>query len=330
MSFRDRCDNINGIVQFNEEGILMQCVEPASMLGSNLVVYFDEFTPQQEEQYSTVVDVVDTEQNRLAVYLSIVYNATPLQAWSSLSLQQLTNIWQSLEFWYVLPSDIMPQTPIPNRRPEREAIFYRMPDQVVLEQPYLYTLEDGIPSGQQIEVCHFGSINVSEPYKPIQSFTGTYFYRSRGSGTSISTGPKTLVAWNKVHALVLLGVPNEDIYANAGLRFKTSVKERSRTMTQALALSTVVTEMSQGKCLSVSNSSTSGGLTYYGLGEMGDSFLALQALTQGYSSLQLVREAQFLPVGSRFVNPVGFEFIRLLIPSQASEDLQVDLVGPLV
>lgn len=327
--FRSRCDVVQGIVQFNASGILMQCVAPSDSLDSPLVVYFDEFTPRQEAVYGDVVARDDTEQNRLATYFSIVYGGTPLATWRRLTQRQLTEMWERLELYYILPPDIMPSTPIPIRRPDSEAVFYRVPEDVVLQQEYLYTLSDAAPSGSFVEVVHFGNINVQEPYTPLTSFTGTYFYKSTGSGTSISMGQRTLVAWNKVHALVQLGVTPESIYAEAGPRFRNVVDDYAGMtgFSTAETLQFLVGQLVSGKSLITIGDS--GMYAYFGLGEAGDSFLALQAVTQGYTSIQLVREAQFLPPGSASVPPVGFEIIILLQPQEASRQLQVDLSAPI-
>lgn len=123
--FRARCNNIQGIVQFNEQGVLMQCVEPSDKLGTPLVVYFDEFTPRVSASYGDYISMNDNEHNRLAVYFSIVYNATPLQEWSQLSLEQLTALWKALELYYILPPNIMPKTPIVSKRSPKEPTFWK-------------------------------------------------------------------------------------------------------------------------------------------------------------------------------------------------------------
>jgi len=333
--FRARCDAVNGVVQFNEDGVLMQCVEQQEDLTSPLVVYFDEFTPQQAAINSIPIMQMDTEQNRLATYFSIVYEATPPSAWHSLSLAYLVYLWRALELYWILPPSIMPNTPMTVRRPEGEASFYRIPNMAVIQQRPLYTLDDAAPNNAQVEIVHFGDLNRSLPVKLIETFTGTYFYKATGSGTSISMGDKTLVAWNKVHALTILGATPLQIYENAGYLFTSIVDNYTIVLSSEMdsssafqsALDAVVGLMVDGKSVLELGD---GSITYFGLGENGDSFLALQAITQGYTSIQLMREAQWVPRESNALNPIGYEIIVLDRPAEASSQLMVTLPYPYI
>jgi hypothetical protein len=327
--FRARCDALSGIVQFNEEGALMQCVEPETSLDAPLIIYFNEFTPNEERAYGIVVERNDTEQNRLATYFAIVYEATPLVKWQSLSLPYLTLLWNNLELYYILPDDITPNTPIPSRRPKNEPTFYRIPQDVVLQQKYLYTLSDAAPDNAYMEVIHYGNLNVQLQNPPPNSFTGTYFYKATGSGAAISVGRKSLAAWNKIHALILMGVSPDEIYTNSGPRFKNVIVNRQRLSNTTFdeSLKFVISQLVEGKSI---RRTSSGELQYLGLGENGDAFLATTAVSQGYTSIQLVRESEFLPEGSMgLVPPVGFEIIILVYPQAASSLLQTDLRTPI-
>jgi hypothetical protein len=329
--FRERCDNVDGIVQFNETGLLLQCVAPSNDLEAPTIVYFNELTSQDVQEYTNIVIQAGNDQHsKLAIYFFIVYSSTPFQTWNSYSLYQLANLWNQLELYYILPPEIMPTIPILNRRPSIEPTFYRVPDDVILQQKYLYTLSDAAPNNTSMEVVHFGNLNVTLPNEPLSAFTGTYFYKATGSGVAISMRNKTLVAWNKVHALNILGILPNVIYTESGESFKRNVTEYSNVYNLSLqeALIQVINEMSQGKSIRfIPNDNV---FIYFGLGDMGDSLLATTALSQGYTSIQLVREAQFTPLETNILPPVGYEVIILLPPSEASQELDVDLYYPIL
>lgn len=327
--FRRRCDNVNGVVQFAEDGRLLTCVAPVNVYPPPpLTVYFDEYTSLVGEEAAENLSIEDTEQNRLAVYFSIVYNGTPYRQWSLLSFLELRELYLSLDMYYLFPDDIMPRTPIPRNRPTGEASFYRVPVDVAMRQKYLYDMSDAIPNNGVMEVIHFGDLNIEVPGEDPELFIGTYYYRARGSGVGINVGSNTLVAWNKVHALKLMGVSDATIYEESGQSLRNiidSVREQNPSMSFDEALSLIISEMVEGRSLRYDPSTRT--YKYFGPGDSIDDFLAATAVEQGFTSIQLVREAQSPPGAP--LPPTGYELIDLKRPTESSADLLTDLKIPL-
>lgn len=326
--FRERCDRVGGITQFAEDGILLSCVAEQDQISVEpLVVYFNEVTPTTEELAAINVSIADTENNRLAVYFATVYNGTPYDQWNKMAFIDLRELYLSLDMYYLFPSTIRPNTPIPMNRPSGEPTFYRVPDDVAMRQRYLYNFDEAIPNEGTVEVIHFGNLNTELPNVDPELFAGTYYYRAKGSGVALDVGRKTLIAWNKVDALHTMQIPNETIYQESGQSFKDSVAtvQKLRGLTFDGALNVVVEAMSQGS--SIRYDPQTKRYVYFGLGDQGDNFLAQQAVSKGYTSIQLVREAQAAP--NARVASVGYEIIDLKPPVESSNSLLVDLILPL-
>lgn len=289
-----------------------------------------------------------TERDRLIIYLTLVYpkiNQTKLRWMSDVKLAKM---YQKLEFYYKLPDEIMPKTEIIVRRPEKIR-FYRVPSGVIMQQDP----NRSASVTHYIEVTRFGPSNTL--YKDPASFTGTYWYPVRGSGLFLPLR-NSLIAYNKVHALKLLGVPNEDIVKYAGNYFqyflhrdtrklmrkskgyivqkcvitKTFVNTKDDECFRSLgknskkieylpeALDAIIEDMVLGKSLRYARRKNGdfddrGELfkVYYGLGDIGDEFLAGIAKQRGIESIQLLREPQMKKESDAVI---GNEIIHLVEP----------------
>lgn len=333
--FRRRCNNVEGVVQFANDGLLMSCVEPYEEYTDPLpplIVYFDEYTNELEKIGQVRLDLDDTEQTRLAIYFARVYNGTPFEQWQLMPLEDLQEMWNSLDVYYLFDRATAPRTPIQYNRPAGEPTFYRVPRDVLFRQHYLYSIEDAIPANGLMEIMHFGILNVEnnedgnedgviEPYE----FTGTYYYRTIGSGAALDVGPNPLIAWNKVHALKQMGVSDQEIYNISGPGFRQAIRAAMDAYNLPFndALELAISENTQGKAVRYDQSDR---LVYFGLGDAGDATLATLARDQGYSSIQLVREAQAAPNAP--VAAVGYEFIDLRIPIESAAEMLIDLKRP--
>ena len=158
------------------------------------------------------------EKERLVLYFKLVYpNST--DNWKNMSLEELQDYYQDLEFYYKLPPAIMPQTEIVINRDNKQR-FYRVPKGVILDQdPHRL----GVTTSY-IEVTHFGP--TSALLRKPRLFNGTYYYPAKGSGLYLPVG-ETLIAYNKVHALKMLDVLNKDIVVVGGRDFQTFLKKDS-------------------------------------------------------------------------------------------------------
>jgi hypothetical protein len=206
----------------------------------------------------------------------------------------------------------------------RSIPFYRLPDGVVLEQ-----VEDPVPvpPHTDVEVVHFGPLNTDFPVQECGMFSGTFYYKARGSGVFLNTG-RTLVAYNKVHALQQLGVPEAKMLEIAGKSFTAFVRRDAnrieartgvdRGVAVAQALAGVVQDMVDGQALR----EWRGTLQFYGLGSAGDSYLVLQAMAKGYDTIQLLSEAQSPPQPDAPRANVGFEIIHLRFPDYSQRLLK--------
>ncbi len=162
-----------------------------------------------------------TERERLLLYFKTVY-PNGYNCFKNYSIEQLTDWFHDLEFYYKLPSEIMPQTKVTIHRPDGTR-FYRVPSGVILDQDPNRT---GIVS-RYIEVTRFGPTN-SLLRNPVL-FNGTYYYPAKGSGLYLPLG-RSLIGYNKVHILKMLDVPNSDILSVSGKDFKYFLKKDSDSM----------------------------------------------------------------------------------------------------
>lgn len=359
--FIEQCQANRGSVQWDNDGLLMTCQTGYEGYPVNYPEQ-DGYDPAKPTVYPStkLMDESDllyaqlmtsgiypqNEAQRLRLYFSIVYPLADITRWKRMDLQQLQQLWATLELYYKLDDMFMPQTPRTQRQYHK---FYRVPDadctdadaatgDCVQGNVWL-SQETGRPveTGPYMEVVRFGDMDYN--LLPDATFTATYLYPAKGSGVFLPV-QNSLVAWNKVHALRLLGVSYEDIAYVAGPNFWYWVNDLNEKMVNdencprdqsghrscyqhyqtnggdsyyvmPEALETVINNMSAGQSLAKSSKSP-----YYGLGGSttgGDALVARLALQQGYDTVQFIREAQ---LGSSGI--VGYEVIDLRVPRQTS------------
>jgi len=222
-NFKKICRNKGGTINLYKSGApevpfsgaLLSCEKrgeygtPEVILASEIEVILEKI---KKGEYSP-----KNEKERLQLYLSLVYPKT--DKWKYMSEKELYNYYMDLEFYYKLPKDIMPETLIKIHR-NKDNSFYRVPDGVILDQD---TERTGVTT-PYIEVTRFGpsSALMRDP----RLFNGTYYYPSKGSGLFLPVG-NTLIAYNKVHAMKMLDVPNSDIVRVGGRDFQSFLKKDS-------------------------------------------------------------------------------------------------------
>lgn len=224
-AFKQHCQDQLGIVGTRNpsndsdkfSGTLLTCSE-MEPYGTPETVLFSELDGIQKRIASGELRP-QNEKERLEIYFRTVYPlANPLR-WVTMSLAQLQDYYQRLELYYKLPDAIMPTTLITPRRSANNQ-FYRVPSGVVLDQDQN---RKGITE-PYIEVIRFGS--AFSLYNDPTAFNGTYYYPVRGSGLYIPVG-RSLLAYNKVHALKLLRVANKDLLVFGGRDFQNFLKKDS-------------------------------------------------------------------------------------------------------
>ena len=327
--FKQRCDSIGGIAQWAPDGVLLNCVEPITIPGQEYTTLFSEINPVHQDEHMQLLSQMDTEKERLVWYFHTVYPNTTDNDWRKFTVQQLMEFYRSLEIYYDLPSDFDPRTPITIRRMEGTPKFYRVPEEVEVEQKLR---DGGFPDDSWVEVVHFGPMNLRAYLPNADYYSGNYYYPVRGSGVYINVG-KSLIAWNKVHALKILGVPNEKILELSGNTFRMWLKHDTKTILQNYpnlgeeearrqALAMMIDSMVKGYSLrQLPNSDV---IEYFGVGGSttgADAYLALMATAFDYDSIQLVREAQLRPSRDVKRANVGFELIDLRVPSVSAKKL---------
>lgn len=207
-----RCQAQGGAINWTGNGTLLTC---------DKVIPFDDKVPEPV-LFTEMADIqarVDsglyapaTEKDRLALYFQIVYPNSDPATWTGMSEKQLVDYWRGLEVYYKLPAAIQPRTEILiHRRPGYQ--FYRIPDGVQLDQD---PERRGVLASY-IEVIRFGSMY--NMYSDPTQFPGTFYYPAKGSGLFLPLG-RTLIAYNKVHAMKLLGAKNADICKYGGRDFQ--------------------------------------------------------------------------------------------------------------
>ena len=337
--FKEDCHAKGGVINWINDAVLLTC---------NNIVRFGEAESPIFNELDTVKAAIAagtlkpaTEKDRLVEYFKLVYPNSPPAMWTAQTEANLVARYQKLEIYYKMPAEIQPATPITTRRDARNA-FFRVPNGVTLDQ-------DANVLGQvgpYLEVIRFGPMYsfFADP----TLFTGTYYYPVRGSGLYLPLG-KTLVAYNKVHCMKLLGAANDQIVLYGGRDFQSFLRKDSESaefsadafisvcavnkratsnnpgcnksfnyFTQTIrykakALDRLVGEMAEGKSLRY-DTRTVGGvskktLVYYGCGDTGDKFLAQLARNRGYTTLQFLREAQMELDGDAIV---GYELLHLV------------------
>ena len=281
------------------------------------------------------------EKEKLATYFKIVYPNSDPAKWDAKSEQELKDYFQKLEVYYKMPAAVMPATPITSRRDQMNQ-FYRVPAGVTLDQDQNVVGQ----VGPYLEVIRFGPMY--NYFADPTLFLGTFYYPVKGSGLYLPLG-KTLVAYNKVHCMKMLGASNAQIVLYGGRDFQSFLNRDSQSadlsaeafisvcvvnkrgtsnatgcdkiynyFSQTIkykqkALDTMIDEMVAGKCLRYDTRTINGvtrkTLVYYGCGDTGDKFLAQLGRNRGYTTLQFLREAQMELDGDAIV---GYELMHLV------------------
>ena len=336
---KEECQTKGGVLNWVGDSVLLTC--------NNIVRFGQPESPIFNELDQVKAAIASgalkpaTEKDRLVEYFKLVYPNSPATSWSSMSEADLVGRYQKLEIYYKMPPEIQPATPITPRRDVTNQ-FFRVPNGVTLDQ-------DANVLGQvgpYLEVIRFGPMYsfFADP----TLFVGTYYYPVRGSGLYLPLG-KTLVAYNKVHAMKLLGAANDQIVLYGGRDFQSFLRRDSESAEftadafvsvcavnkratsnnpgcdkifnyfantiryKAKALDRLVGEMAAGKSLRYDTRAVNGvtkkTLVYYGCGDTGDKFLAQLARNRGYNTLQFLREAQMELDGDAIV---GYELLHLV------------------
>jgi len=235
-AYKNMCQDRDGTLLWNESfdvdgdesGVLLGCAK-VDEYGNPVDTIAKSEIDEIEAKINSGEYNPETEKERLELYFHIVYPKTPRSEWSRMSLQELVDSYQDLEVYYNLPSTIMPTTEkIIRREGDRE--FYRVPKGVILDQdPHRL----GVTT-PYIEVIRFGSMN--NYYRDPTLFGGTYYYPSKGSGVFLPMGIY-LTAFNKVHAMKLLDVPNSDIVQVGGRDFQNFLKSDSDALWETIKTS---------------------------------------------------------------------------------------------
>ena len=305
MKFIDKCLSEGGIPQWGDDGVRFVCAKPRKVYDQPVEILIKEnLEPMQ---------FLGSEKEKLVRYFQNVYPSTSLAFWKNLSIEKLEEMYSNLEIWYDFPGTNDPSTP-KSKRAAKMMPFYRVPDSVDLQQ---FVDKKPQRSSTWMEVYHSGPMN-TDFYIPTGLFAGTYYYPAKGSGVFLPLG-KTLIAYNKVHALKKLRVPNDVILENSGPSFKRwYTREIKRNGgDEKTALNSIISEMVKGKN---STKDSKGQYCYFGLSDQGDPLMAYAAIQQGYDSIQLIREAQkgCSPDGVL----VGFELIHLRAPGESAKMLR--------
>ena len=162
------------------------------------------------------------EKERLELYMSLVYPNANVNRWRQMTLETIQAYYKDMEFYYKLPNQIMPTTQVTIHR-SSDKQFYRVPKGVIVDQDQNRT---GM-TGPYIEVTRFGPT-----YSFLRDptiFTGTYYYPVKGSGLYLPIG-RSLVAYNKVHALKMLNTPNTEIVRIGGRDFQSFLQKDSEAL----------------------------------------------------------------------------------------------------
>lgn len=313
-NFRERCNKAQGVVEWRDDGVLLECVKVRSSPSEGKTIYFNEITNDDEMRETEYLSQHDNYKNRIIRYLHDVYPLTSVMKWVKMNIEQLITLTESFEVIYRLPLDYIPNISI--KYPEMSNHqFYRIPKDVHLGQlpnrpPY--------PNNTWVEVIHFGPLDIKYSKFRQEYFSGTYYYHATGSGVYLYLG-KTLQALNKVNALKTLGASNSDIYTKSGYSLKMWVDLHQKSNPGKDfngALNDIIEKMNQGTNFAYLNNQP----RYFGLGDKGDPFLANLALKKGYNTIQLIKEAQ--QTDTNHIN-IGFEIIDLQLPIKSQAKLMV-------
>jgi hypothetical protein len=234
--FMTACEAANGAVNFYKSdhasdafsGTLLSCQKLVEY-GSKEVILFAEIQDIQQKIKAGVY-APKNERERLITYFNIVYPEATSGEFDEMSTDNLVDYWKNLELYYKLPIEIMPQTPVTIRR-DGKSKFYTVPDGIILDQSQNRTSI----TTPYIEVTRAGS-DASFLRNPMM-FTGTYYYPAKGSGVFLPL-ENTLVAYNKVHALKMLDVPNTSIVTVGGTDFQFFLQRDSEKLWRAIKIKT--------------------------------------------------------------------------------------------
>jgi hypothetical protein len=213
---KSKCQAQGGVINWTGNALMLTCdkIIPFDPKAPEPII-FTEIAEIQAKIDSGVYKPT-TEQERLALYFSIVYPNSDPKKWQSMSLAELEDYWQGLEVYYNFPAAIQPTTKIiVNRRPGKQ--FYRVPNGVLLDQD---PERRGILASY-IEVIRFGPMY--NLFADPSLYPGTFYYPAKGSGLFLPLG-RTLIAYNKVHAMKLLGAPNSEIVKYGGRDFQSFLR----------------------------------------------------------------------------------------------------------
>jgi len=361
--FKKKCREKGGVLRAFEnetdptfDGVLLGCEKRGEYDPNNPEDYLFSEIEEVKENIKNGEYNPKNEKERLILYFKIIYPLSKNE-WENMSLKDLENYYQDLEFYYRLPPKINPKTKVKIHRSTQNT-FYRMPEGIILDQD---TARKGIQS-KFIEVTRYGP-----SYALLRDptlFNGTYYYPAKGSGLYLPLG-NSLIAYNKTHALKKLDMINKDILKVAGRDFQYFLNKDSTTLwneitnkdpyakredhwveqcsvnkhdntqdndcspfmgsnTQKIyyipqALDTIIEEMTKGKSLRVVTNDKGEKLNkYYGLGDTGDKIIAQIAIERGYDTIQFLREAQMSLKGDAVV---GNELLHLIEPSYSQSYL---------
>jgi hypothetical protein len=208
------------------QGGAINWVNDAQLLSCDNIVPFGSPESPIFKEYDKITQLITngtykpvSEKEKLALYFKIVYpNADP-KKWDNMTEEKLVDYYQHLELYYNLQPEIMPMTPIIKRR-TTDKQFFRVPNGVILDQD-----PDRLSQvGPYLEVIRFGPMY--NFFVDPTLFVGTFYYPAKGSGLYLPLG-KTLVAYNKVHAMKLLGAPNTQIILYGGRDFQSFLRKDS-------------------------------------------------------------------------------------------------------
>jgi hypothetical protein len=315
------CREKNGVLQWNDSGILVSCAEPRKEVTDPTNILF-RAKDEIESLSGLYFSATDEERDRYIRYFATIYPSTNKEIWANMTTEHLQQIYENLEIWYDIGT-----TP-GGKKTTRSAFkpFYRVPEGVTLQQNVNHKT---FPKNCWVEVYHAGNLN-TDFYIPSQFFSGTYYYPARGSGVFLRLG-KSLIAPNKVAALKMLKVPNDVIFQYSGKSFKRWLTREAKYLKiqhpdipneeiLKMALDTQIEKMKNGKNYTRSGKDRKD-ICYYGIGSEADSLLAFSALQKGYDTIQLFSESQ-LGCDQRGVL-VGFEIIDLKTPDDSAQNLSM-------
>jgi hypothetical protein len=318
-----KCREQNGILQWNDSGVLVACAEPRKEVTDPTNILFrakDDIQSLDPFYFSSSKE----EKDRYVRYFATIYPNTNKDIWENMSIEHLKQIYENLEIWYNIGST-------PNGKQQTRSAFkpfYRVPDDVNLQQNVKHST---FPKNCWVEVYHAGNLN-TDFYIPSQFFSGTYYYPARGSGVFLRLG-KSLIAPNKVAALKMLKVPNDIIFQYSGKSFKRWLTREAKYIKKnqpnlpnelvlKLALDTQVEKMEKGKnSIVTTDKNGKKEVCYYGIGSEADSLLAFSALQKGYDTIQLFSESQLGCDPNSVLT--GFEIIDLRTPDDSAQNLSM-------